>query len=70
MEEILRWNSSEVDMGKMDITSVIGDAAEKGIQTVVLVCGPDGMANGARKEVVGCVEREFGVDLLEEKFAW
>lgn len=36
----------------------------------MLVCGPGGMADEARREVVGGVARGFGVDLLEEKLVW
>jgi hypothetical protein len=54
----------------MDIGTVIRSSLEVGHQTTVLVCGPGGMADEATRQVVNCVKDGFGVDLIEEAFAW
>lgn len=56
--------------GRMDIGTVIRSSLEVGHQTTVLVCGPGGMADEATRQVVNCVKDGFGVDLIEEAFAW
>ncbi|KAI1422444.1 ferric reductase like transmembrane component [Xylaria sp. FL1777] len=59
-----------ITAGRMDITSVIRNSVEPGHQTTVLACGPGGMADEARQQVINCVRDGFKIDLVEEAFCW
>ncbi|TRX96499.1 hypothetical protein FHL15_002771 [Xylaria flabelliformis] len=60
----------KITAGRMDISSVVRSSVETGHQTTVLVCGPGGMADEARQQVISCVRDGFRVDLVEESFCW
>ncbi|KAI0855902.1 ferric reductase like transmembrane component [Xylaria cubensis] len=60
----------KITAGRMDISSIIRSSVETGHQTTVLVCGPGGMADEARQQVISCVRDGFRVDLVEESFCW
>lgn len=67
--------SSDVDPGvitgrRMDVAETLAAAVVKGQKTVVLVCGPGGMADDVRREVVECSRRGMDVQLWEESFTW
>ena len=59
-----------VQRGRMDIASVLRGAVEVGQRTAVLVCAPGSMADEVTRQSVTCVGDGFGVDLVEETFAW
>ncbi|KAI1269970.1 ferric reductase like transmembrane component-domain-containing protein [Xylariaceae sp. FL1019] len=59
-----------VTVARMDIQSVLRNSLDFGRQSVVLVCGPGGMADEARREVVMCVKDGYKVDLVDEAYAW
>ncbi|KAI0156543.1 ferric reductase like transmembrane component [Xylariaceae sp. FL1272] len=60
----------DVIIDRMDIRSVLRNCLDFGHQSVVLVCGPGGMADEARREVVTCVKDGFKVNLVDEAYAW
>ncbi|KAI1319637.1 ferric reductase like transmembrane component [Xylariaceae sp. FL0255] len=62
--------SEKITSRRMDIGSVIRSSLEPGLQTTVLSCGPCGMADEARQNVIRFAKNGYQVELIEEAFAW
>jgi predicted ferric reductase len=63
--------SSQVVAGhRMDIAETLGAGLDKSKKNLILVCGPGGMADDVRREVVRCSKQGFDVQLWEESFTW
>lgn len=62
--------ANSASTGRMDIEATLGSVMDKSKKIVVLVCGPGGLADDVRREVVSCSKSGFDVELIEESFAW
>ena len=62
--------TKEAGARRMDITATLDSMLVKNSKIVVLVCGPGGLADDVRRQIVQANKRGFDVEMLEESFAW
>jgi predicted ferric reductase len=63
-------HSTTVRGQRMDIADALGAVMDKQKKILVLVCGPGGLADDVRRQVVSCAKRGYDVELTEESFTW
>lgn len=62
--------TGEVQIGRMDVASVLRGAVEVSQRTAAMVCAPGSMADEATRQTIKCLGDGFRVELVEETFAW